>query len=60
MNNPALQARWFVLDGDTLAWYADPDSAARDRAHPKGCLRLERAAVLEHAPSVEETKLARA
>jgi len=21
VNNPALQARWFVLDGDTLAWY---------------------------------------
>ena len=31
VNNPALQARWFVLDGDTLAWYTDPDSAAQDR-----------------------------
>ena len=49
VNNPAFQDRWFVLDGDTLAWYADPDSAA-SRGNPKGCVRLEKAAVLEQDP----------
>ena len=49
VNNPAFQARWFVLEGDALAWYSDPESAA-SRANPKGCIRLEKARVLEQDP----------
>ena len=54
---------WFylMLHGDTLAWYADPESAAQDRTHPKGWLCLEAATVLEppmHDP-LGENKLAR-